>query len=287
MKAFAGRVRTHAELCKPRIACSTTLSAGAGFLLAGGTVRHIGIMFAGVFLLACGAGSLNQYEERRIDALMPRTAGRPLPSGRIKPSSALAFSIVLLLSGSTFLLLTGRTPFLLGLGAVLWYNGLYTFLKSRTVFAVIPGAVIGALPAAIGWTCAGGYVLDPKMFFLCFFFFMWQVPHFWLFAGQHGEEYRKAGLPSMTSVFNNAQLSRINFIWLSAAGVSCTFMAAAGIARNGAVNLALLGLSLWVIWNGRKLLGKGSGFLRETAAFNRVNIYMVCVTLVLACDRFI
>jgi protoheme IX farnesyltransferase len=281
-----GRVRPYAELCKPRISCSTTLSAVTGFLLAGGMARHIGIMLAGVFLLACGACSLNHYQERRIDTLMPRTKRRPLPSGRIKADDALIFSTALLLTGSILLRLAGQVPFLLGLCAVLWYNGFYTFLKSKTAFAVIPGAVIGALPVAIGWVSAGGDILDPRMLFLCFFFFMWQVPHFWLFAGEHGEEYRRAGLPSMTSVFSNAQLSRINFIWMSAAGVSCIFMTAAGVARNSAVNLALLGLSLWIIWNGRKLLGKSRG-VTGWAAFNRVNIYMVFVTLVLAADRFI
>jgi protoheme IX farnesyltransferase len=286
MRGFAERVKPYAELCKPRISCLTTLSAVAGFLLAGGMARHIGTMPAGVFLFACGACSLNQYQERRIDALMPRTAGRPLPSGRIRPIAALVFSVLLLMAGSLFLMRAGRDPFLLGLSAVLWYNGFYTFLKRKTAFAVIPGAVIGALPLAIGWASAGGDVLDPRMFFLCFFFFMWQVPHFWLFAEKHGEEYSRAGLPSMTSFFSKRQLSRINFIWMSAAGVSCIFIAAIGVARNSGVNLMLLGLSIWIMWNGGKLLGK-KGIAPAGAAFNRINIYMVFVTLVLAADRFI
>ncbi len=287
MTAFSGRIGPYAELCKPRISCSTTLSAGAGFLLAGGRGLEMGIMLAGVFLLACGACGLNQYQERRIDALMPRTKRRPLPSGRIRPAAALIFSMALLPAGSVFLLPEGRTPFLLGLCAILWYNGLYTFLKRKTVFAVIPGAAIGALPVAIGWASAGGDILDPRMFFLCFFFFMWQVPHFWLFAGEHGEEYRKAGLPSMTSFFSKAQLARINFIWVSAAAVSCIFMAAAGVTRNGMVNLALLGLSLWIIWSGARLLAKNGGVPHRVTAFGRINIYMVVVTLMLAADRFI
>jgi protoheme IX farnesyltransferase len=286
MRALAERVSTYTELCKPRISCLTALSAVTGFLLADGMARDIGIMLAGVFFLACGACSLNQYQERGIDALMPRTQGRPLPSGRIRPTAALIFSVSLLMAGSTFLIRAGQVPFLLGLCAVLWYNGFYTFLKRTTAFAVIPGAVIGALPVAIGWASAGGDVLDPRMFFLCFFFFMWQVPHFWLFAEKHRLEYSKAGLPSMTSFFSGRQLSRINFIWMSASGVSCIFIAAIGIARNGGVNLMLLGLSMWIMWNGGKLLGKKEN-TPAGAAFNRINIYMVFVTLVLAADRFI
>jgi protoheme IX farnesyltransferase len=286
MRTLAGRVRTYVELCKPRISCSTTLSAVTGFLLAGGMARHINGMLVGVFLLACGACGLNQYQERRVDALMPRTAGRPLPSGRISPIGALIFSVLLLMAGAAFLIPAGQVPFLLGLAAVLWYNGFYTFLKSKTALAVIPGAAIGALPVAIGWTSGGGDILDARMFFLCFFFFMWQVPHFWLFAEKHGQEYSEAGLPSMTSSFSKRQLSRINFIWMSAAAVSCIFIAAVGVAHNSGVNLMLLCLSAWVIWNGRKLLGR-KGIVPAGAAFNRINIYMVLVTLVLAADRFI
>jgi protoheme IX farnesyltransferase len=286
MRPLAERASTYAELCKLRISCSTTLSAVTGFLLAGGTARHICTMLAGVFFLACGACSLNQYQERRVDALMPRTAGRPLPSGRLRPIDAFIFSVLLLTAGAAFLIRAGQAPFLLGLCAVLWYNGFYTLLKNKTAFAVIPGALIGALPVAIGWASAGGNALDPRMFFLCFFFFMWQVPHFWLFAEKHGDEYSKAGLPSMTSFFSERQLSRINFIWMSAAGVSCIFIAAIGVARNSGVNLMLLGLSMWIMWNGGKLLGK-KGNAHAGTAFSRINIYMVFVTLVLAADRFI
>jgi protoheme IX farnesyltransferase len=288
MRSPAERVRPYAELCKPRISGSTTLSAGAGFLLAGsGIGPQLGIALGGVFLLACGACGLNQYQERGIDALMPRTEKRPLPSGRIRPLAALIFSTALLAAGSVFLRWVGQAPVLLGLCSVVWYNGFYTFLKRKTAFAAIPGAVIGALPVSIGWVSAGGDISDPRMFFLCFFFFMWQVPHFWLFVQERGEEYRKAGLPSLTSIFSEAQLARINFIWMSAAGISGIFMTAAGVARSSAVNLALLGLSLWIIWNGVELLGKSGSVPGRITAFNRVNIYMVFVTLALAADRFI
>jgi protoheme IX farnesyltransferase len=286
MRALAERVSIYAELCKLRISCATTLSAATGFFLVGGMILHIGTMLVGVFLLACSACGLNQYQESKIDALMPRTAGRPLPSGRIRPVDAFIFSMLLLIVGLVFLVRAGQAPFLLGLAAVLWYNGFYTFLKRKTALAVIPGAVIGALPVAIGWSSGGGNIRDPRMFFLCFFFFMWQVPHFWLFAAKHGDEYSKAGLPSMTSFFSKRQLSRVNFIWINAAAVSCIFIAAIGVARNGGVNLMLLFLSMWVIWNGGELSGK-KGNIPAALAFSRINIYMVLVTLVLAADRFI
>ncbi len=287
MTGLAGKIRPFAGLCKPLISSSTTLSAGAASLLAGGKGPQIITMIVGVFLLACGACGLNQYQDRGIDALMARTAGRPLPSGLIRPRDALAFSVTLLLAGSILLLSRGLAPFLLGLLAVLWYNGFYTYFKRRTAFAAIPGAVIGALPVAIGWVSAGGDILDPKMAFFCFFFFMWQVPHFWLLAAEHAGEYEKAGLPSLTCVFRQSQLSRLNFIWMSAAGVSCILMAAAGVTRNNTANLAVLGLSLWIIWSGAKPLWKRESVARGSAGFKRMNIYMVFVTILLAADRFV
>ncbi len=116
---------------------------------------------------------------------------------------------------------------------------------------------------------------------------MWQVPHFWLFAMEHGGQYRKAGLPSLTCVFGQAQLSRLNFIWMSAAAVSCILMAASGVTRTHAADLALFGLSLWIIWSGAKPLWKREGAAKWSVGFKRMNIYMVFVTILLAAERFV
>ena len=134
---------------------------------------------------------------------MPRTCNRPLPTRRIRPLNALCFSLALLFSGLFTLLLTGvlSAP-LLGLLAVAWYNGVYTFLKRKSAFAVVPGALIGAIPPAIGWITGGGAGLDPKLLMFCLFFFIWQVPHSWLHIMKYGQEYEEAGLPALTSIFN-------------------------------------------------------------------------------------
>jgi hypothetical protein len=88
---------------------------------------------------------------------------------------------------------------------VLWYNGVYTFLKRKSPFAAIPGAVIGAIPPAIGWICGKGALsFDPQILALSFFFFIWQVPHFWLLLLNFGRDYEKAGFPSLTRIFNSA-----------------------------------------------------------------------------------
>ncbi|MGV8057235.1 MAG: UbiA family prenyltransferase [Smithellaceae bacterium] len=127
-------------LCKAKIALLATLSAVAGLFLASTpSGRLTVVLMLGVFLLASGAGALNHYQERHTDLLMNRTAGRPLPAGRIKPETALFLSILLISSGCV-ILLAGGSPAaaILGLAAVFWYNGFYTWFKARNSFAAIP-----------------------------------------------------------------------------------------------------------------------------------------------------
>jgi protoheme IX farnesyltransferase len=260
-----------------------------GFLLsADGISSGILCVTCGVFLLSCGACALNQYQERGTDAVMSRTAGRPLPSGRIEPVNALYFSSALLFFGSLALFYTGSmAALLLGLFAVAWYNGVYTFLKRKTSFAVIPGALIGAAPPAMGWVSGGGALSDHRLGAVCFFFFMWQAPHFWLLLMDRGEEYKKAGLPSLAALFSRSQLRRVLFIWISAASVSALFLPMGGLVQNHGIGLFLFGASLWLAWNGFKVLRgekRDSGCL---LAFRRVNAFVLIVMLLLSLDRLI
>jgi protoheme IX farnesyltransferase len=282
-------MEAYGELCKIRISAFSALSATTGFVLAASGVKpQLLILAFGIFLLACGSGALNQYQERDTDALMERTRARPLPSGRLLPRSALRFSLMLILVGSSFLLLTGSLPAVaLGLSAVLWYNGVYTLLKRKTAFAVVPGALIGAIPPAIGWVAGGGRPEDPRLLVLCFFFFMWQIPHFWLFALNHGDDYGNAGLPSLTAVFSRPQLQRIVFTWVAATSVSSLFLFAGGTVRSPVLIVLILALSAWLFWNGTTLLRDRRDEFICPFAFRRINVYMFIVMVSLTLDRLL
>lgn len=282
------RALSYLELCKLRISLFAALSSASGFLLAAsGHGQKLLLTVVGVLALASGAGALNQYQEWNTDALMPRTERRPIPSGRIKPCHALCFSIMLMSLGLAVLSRVGAVVPLLGLLAVLWYNGVYTYLKRKTAFAAIPGALVGAIPPSMGAVAGGGSLLDPGVLFLCFFFFIWQVPHFWLLTLHYGEEYRKAGLPSLTGIFARTQLSRIIFNWLVAAAVSCLFMVATGVILSPLIHFLLFGSSLWLIWSGIKLLRKREKEFAYDFAFRRINVYMLLVMLFLSMDKLI
>ena len=278
--------REYLTLCKIKISLLAVFSSVTGFLLASSQLEEkMIILIAGVFCLACGSCGLNQYQERDIDALMPRTKNRPVPAGKIKPLYALYFSIMITCLGLTIIFSGGGLiASVLGLFAVIWYNGVYTYLKRKTVFALIPGALIGAIPPAIGWGLGGGNLLDFRLFALCFFFFMWQVPHFWLLLLNYGEEYEKAGLPSLTRVFTRTQLVRIIFHWIFATALSCLFIALY-VNATSFLKISLLSSSVWLVWNGIRIL-KGNEF-HYGLAFNRINVYMFIVLSLITVERIV
>ena len=186
-----------------------------------GVVWHDLTALGGIFLLAAGASALNQYQERELDEKMDRTRRRPIPQGIISPLTALFLSILLIVAGLTlFLGLHLRTCLYLGLFNILWYNGLYTWLKKITPFAVIPGALTGVIPVLMGWSAAGGSVFAPEALMLAILLFLWQVPHFWLLMVKYADEYRKANLPVVSDVFSERQIRTVTFSWLAASSVA-------------------------------------------------------------------
>jgi protoheme IX farnesyltransferase len=279
------QTRSYLCLCKVKISFFAALSAVTGLLLGAHEPWLIlPALITGVFLMACGACALNHWQEHATDALMRRTAGRPIPSGRIKPSHALFFAAALICTGAMALLFTGELAApLLGLAAVLWYNGFYTWFKSRNAFAAIPGALVGAIPPTIGWIAGGGNLLDPRLAILSFFFFMWQVPHFFIHLLVFGKEYEKAGLPSLTAVFTGAQLDRLTFQWIMATAVSLQFVIFFGLVRSSLVHISLLAVSLWLAINGINFMrAHAPGY---TGLFKRTNYLMLTVMLFIFFDK--
>jgi protoheme IX farnesyltransferase len=219
---------------------------------------------------------------------MERTKSRPIPSGRLNPEAALWISSGLILSGSLILFYGAENLALaLGLFAVLWYNLIYTPLKQKTAFAAIPGALVGAIPPILGWVSGGGSILDPKIWGISLFFFIWQVPHFWLLLLDFSKDYDKAGLPSLTKIFSTEQIKRIIFIWLLSTGVSglCVFSFLPIHLRS--VHLFLLASTFWHIWNSIHFFKSYSEEVDLRTAFTKLNMYAVLVLFLLSSDKLL
>ena len=275
------------DLAKIRITFFVSVSTSIGFILNSGSVNSKMVISAiGVFLLAAGSSALNHYQERRFDALMERTKSRPIPSGFLTPAFALVYAIVLSVLGSLILgLFINATALILGLVALVWYNLFYTPLKRKYVMAVVPGSVIGAIPPVIGWVSAGGSILDTQAIALALFFFIWQIPHFWLLLMIYGKDYEKAGYPTLTRVFSDNQLSRITFIWISALATSVLLIPLVSITTNIVTVLLLVSLGIWLTYNSKNILKEYINKIQYRKAFINVNVYVLIVVLFLSIDR--
>jgi protoheme IX farnesyltransferase len=276
-------------LTKIRISLLATLTTAAGYILATGTITlQMLVTSVAVSLLACGSCALNQYQEREIDQWMDRTKSRPLPCGRLNPEAALWISIGLILLGSLILFFgAGSLALALGLFAVLWYNLIYTPLKLKTAFAAVPGALVGAIPPVLGWTAGGGEILDPRIGAVALFFFIWQIPHFWLLLLDVSKDYENVRLPSVTKIFSEEQIKRIVFLWLLSTGVASLIIPLFGFLNSLIFYILLMAVAFWLFWNAVILLRSNGDQGSWRAAFMKLNVHAILVISVLSADRLL
>lgn len=247
---------------------------------------HALFTVAGIFLLSMASAALNQIQERHSDALMKRTSHRPLPTGQITLTQAISFSATCAVSGTLLLLLTGYwLAAVLGLFTLAWYNLVYTPLKRITAFAVLPGALIGALPPLIGWTAAGANPLDMEILAVAFLLFVGQMPHYWLLLLKVGNEFHQAGLPVITSLFDEKQIRNLSFMWTAATGVCVLMLPATPIMRHPAMSWILIVAAIIFLLRMFLLSYRGNLVKHWKKAFITVNLFYLLIILVLIADR--
>lgn len=242
--------RKIADLIKYKISLAVTFTAFAGFFLFSKNFHtHIFFLIAGLFCLASGAMVINQIQEQRFDKNMERTRHRPLPEGRISRLSALLVAFVFILAGAVILYLFFPVlTVVLGLFNIFWYNAVYTPLKRLTPLAVVPGSLIGAVPALMGWIAAGGNIADRQIWVLSAFFIIWQIPHFWLILMKHNNDYEKAGFPGIERIFSEKNIRYIIFAWLLATVFSSLLLTVSGFISHTATIIILIAGNLIIIY---------------------------------------
>ena len=276
------------ELGKVRISIPIAFTTFTGYILSHGKFdRGFVLPFIGIFLLACGASALNQLQETGTDRIMKRTANRPLPAGRISKLNAIIISLAYLISGCLVLYFgPGLLTLLVGLSTVVWYNLIYTPLKKVTAFAVVPGSMVGALPPLAGWVAGGGSLTDPRALALGFFFFMGQIPHFWLLLLKLGKQYEGAGLPSLTQLFTDEQIKRLTFVWIAATAVSALVLPLYKLQTDiWSVSLIIL-LSAALVGVFIPLLNRKKPF-NVGKSFVLINVYYLFIMFVMIADKLI
>ena len=247
--------RDFIALTKPRVMTLVVFTGLCGMLAAPVSINPV-IGFTAILCIALGAGAagaLNMWYEADIDALMKRTAKRPLPAGRMDPQAALHFGVGL----ATFsVLLMGLAVNLLAaailLVSILFYVLVYTvWLKRRTAQNIVVGGAAGAFPALIGWAAATGRV-DMLPVLLFALVFLWTPPHFWALALFVNTDYENAGVPMLPAVAGT-RVTRTQVLLYSvpmaAVAVAPWAMGLAGPlygAVAGALSLAFVGLAVQV-----------------------------------------
>lgn len=203
------------ELTKPRIAFMLVLTSAAGFYL-GSTGNFDFVLFInsviGITLLAFGVATLNQFIERRTDALMERTAKRPLPTNKVSPAEALIFGMILTISAEIYLaFLVNFLTAGLGLIVIVGYVLLYTPLKTKTSASTAIGAIPGAMPPLMGWTSASNEI-TLGAWILFAMLFLWQFPHFLAIAWMYKEQYAKAGILMLPVVEPAGKITAVQIV---------------------------------------------------------------------------
>jgi protoheme IX farnesyltransferase len=253
--AAPSRAWSYVVLTKPDVTFLVVITTVAGFYLGStGPIDWILLLhtLCATMLVAGGTAALNQYVERDMDAVMRRTASRPLPSGVLQPREVVIFGVVTIIVGAVWLVIAvNAIAALVALATSVLYLGVYTPLKTRTPWATAIGAIPGALPPLIGWTAARGSISVGAWVLFAILFF-WQFPHFMAIAWMYREDYARAGIkmlpvvePKGDSTFRQIVMTSAILVWVSAlpsvigmAGIGYFFAALT-------LGMALLQVSLW------------------------------------------
>jgi heme o synthase len=202
----AGRTRQlvadYFELTKPKVQTLLLFTTITTMEIAGNPpASKIALTCLGGYLSAGGAGAVNHYYDRDIDAQMQRTASRPIPAGRVSPRAALAFGFVLCaLSFAVLSLTVNLLAAVLALGGFVGYVGVYTiWLKRRTAQNIVIGGAAGAVPPLVGWAAARGSLSWTAVYLFAIVFY-WTPPHFWSLSLLMKDEYKRVGVPMMPVV---------------------------------------------------------------------------------------
>ena len=208
-------IKSYFELTKPKVVMMMLITASVGMLLASKTLPPLSLIvisLLGIGLCASSAATINQIIDRNIDANMARTSERPLPQGNITTLNASIFALILMIAGTTILVLKVNTlTALLTVSSLIGYAFIYTvFLKRATPQNIVIGGLAGAAPPLLGWTSISNSI-DPNALLLVLIIFVWTPPHFWALAIYRREDYAKEAIP-MLPVTHGIKFTKLQII---------------------------------------------------------------------------
>ncbi|MBT8344328.1 MAG: UbiA family prenyltransferase [Sulfurovum sp.] len=268
---------------------AVSLSALFAYIMAKG---EIGLdMFLATFsvlLVAMGVSTLNQVQEYREDSKMERTKNRPIAAGRMLPRTGVIIAVVLILISFVLIYrLLGLTGINFFAFAFIWYNLMYTPMKKRSALAVVPGAILGVIPPAIGWLVAGHTLFELEFMALAVYYFIWQVPHFWLLVMLFHGDYKDGGYPTAMRLFGEGTLQRLTFVWLILTIQAGVFLVYTFNVYSNITIALSVGLGIWAFLTSLKLLKKEFKLTDARSIFWKINAAFLGIIILLSIDEYV
>ena len=276
-------------LTKFVLSFAVSLSALFAYIMAKGEIStDMFIATFAVLLVAMGVSTLNQVQEYKEDALMDRTKHRPIACGKITPTTGIIIAAVLVMLSLVIIYdLLGMIGVNLFLFSFIWYNLVYTPLKKSSALAVVPGAILGVIPPAIGWLTAGHELGEVEFFALGLYYFIWQIPHYWLLVMLHYGGYKDAGYPTVMRLFGQDSLQRLTFVWLMMSIVTGFFMVDIFNPQNIFVIIMLVVTAIFGFVSSLKLLQKNFELTDARSVFWKINLAFLGVIILLSIEEMI
>lgn len=267
---------------------AVSLSALFAYVMAKGDVGMDMLLatFA-VLLVALGVSTLNQVQEYKEDSKMDRTKNRPIASGRMTPRTGMIIAgILIILSMILIYDLLGLTGVNLFMFAFIWYNIVYTPLKKKSALAVVPGAILGVIPPAIGWLTAGHSLMELEFISIALFYFIWQVPHFWLLVMLFYGDYKDGGYPTAMRLFGQASLQRLTFVWVIFTIQAGIFMVSVFKVYPVTIGLAVV-VGIWIFISSLELLRDRFELKNARSVFWKFNVAFLATVILVSVDEYI
>ena len=287
---LGGSVGDYVALLKPRVMSLVVFTAFVGMAIAPGGINPV-IGACALLAIAVGAGAsgaLNMWYDADIDALMRRTARRPVPAGRLTASQALAFGLPLAVGSVAFLgLITNYLAAALLAFTIAFYVVVYTmWLKRSTPQNIVIGGAAGALPPVIGWAAVTGTVtVESLVLFLIIF--LWTPPHFWALSLYKSDDYARAGVPMLPVVSGHAATKRhilgyaIVLAAVAALAPPLTGMASVGY---GALAALLGAVFVWLAWMVYRMPESDAAMLPARRLFTYSLLYLFLLFAVILAE---
>ena len=275
-------------LTKFVLSFAVSLSALFAYIMAKGEMSlDMLLSTLAVLLVAMGVSTLNQVQEYRSDSKMDRTKHRPIASGKWSPNTGIIIAAVLiLLSLGLIYSLIGMIGINLFLFSFVWYNFVYTPLKKKSALAVVPGAILGVIPPAVGWITAGHSLQEAQFFALGLFYFVWQVPHFWLLVMLFYGDYKDGGYPTAMKLFGRISLQRVTFVWLVLTIQTGIFMVSIFKPESTIIFYLLILTGVLGFASSLQLLAKNFELKSAKKIFYQINFAFLTTIILISIDEY-